>query len=151
MTALGYFDFSDTRCDLEAVLGTPRTGGGVRSGPGRGSNGDGAHRGSQRRCDQEGKTSSNWATMPTCPAFHAPVTVGLEIITATHGKKMRKDLVALLREYCQQQHLVHHCGRDRTLRRVVTMGTRLFGEVKRTRTSLSTTSTTACRSRFAPG
>ena len=43
---------------------------------------------------------------------------------------MRKDLVALLREYCRQQHVVHHCGHDRTLRRVVTMGTRLLGEVK---------------------
>ena len=80
--------------------------------------------------DQEGKFSSNWATMPTCSAFHAPVTSAVElIITARHGKRVRKDQNTLLREYCRQQHLVHHCGHLRTLRRVVVLGASLFGEV----------------------
>ena len=39
---------------------------------------------------------------------------------ATHEKRVRKDLMARLREYWnQQQPLLHHCGHFRTLRRVI--------------------------------
>ena len=104
------------------------TGGGVRIGSGRGSNGDGTHRGSSA-ADQEAKGSRNWATMPTCSACFAPVMNAPELSLRRTGR-VWKDLVALVREYCRQQHLVHHCGHLRTLRRVVVMGARLLGEIK---------------------
>ena len=48
-----------------------------------------------------------------------------------HEKKVRKDLMTLLREYCvRQQHLHHHCGHLRTLRRVGARVARLLDEVK---------------------
>ena len=57
--------------DIAEVLGELEA---VRSGSRRGSNGDGIHRGSRRRRDQEGKGSSNWTTRPPCSAFHAPAS-----------------------------------------------------------------------------
>ena len=37
--------------------------------------------------DHEGEGSSNWATMPTCTAFHAPVTGALELSLRRTGKR----------------------------------------------------------------
>ena len=72
------------------------------------------------------------------------------IITATHGKSVRKDLMALLRE-----------STDHITTWFVVVGTpelclessrwaQDFSARSRTRTSLTTTSTTTCRSRIAP-
>ena len=72
----------------------------------------------------EVKGSSNRASMPSCCAFHAHHTSAVELPQRTFGKRVRKDLMALLMEYCRQQHVVHHCGHLRTLHRVVAMGTR---------------------------
>ena len=55
----------------------------------------------------------------------------LGIVTAAHEKRVRKDLMTLFREYLiRQQHLLHHCGHLRTLRRVVAMVARPLDEVK---------------------
>ena len=76
--------------------------------------------------DQEGEGSSDWAAMPRCSAFYAPVTNALELSLRRTRRGVREDLMTLPGESWSWQrhakeHLLHHCGHFRTLRRVIVM------------------------------
>ena len=83
-----------------------------------GVNGSAIHRGPHR------KGSSGWATSLHAQRILRTRHECLGIVTAAHEKKVRKDLMTLLKEYWIRLQLL--CGHLRTLRRVVAMVARLL-------------------------
>ena len=105
-------DLAEALAQLEAVLGNTRSSleEDLVVGPGRGSKGDGIHQSShRRRIRREGLRR-----LDECVHVRRIPRTRHGCLGTTTAKKMRIDLMTLLRENCRQQHLVHHCGHDRT-------------------------------------